>query len=128
MAAVFFCREFVFPDVKTFTGISLMSLYAGDSCKNTHKKTLLQLNSTSPFTWYFYKLFKGLDSNFEVKSSNFKSCYKRNNYLALNNMGQRLETIITMTYNLTDMIFNDSFNLNTCMCLDRLAINAISCF
>jgi len=43
-------------------------------------------------------------------------------------MGQRLETIITMTYNLTDMIFNDSFNLNTCMRLDRLAINAISCF
>jgi len=30
--------------------------------------------------------FKGCDSNFEVKCSNCKCCYERNNYLALNNM------------------------------------------
>jgi len=29
--------------------------------------------------------FKGCDSNFEVKCSNFNSFYKLNNYLALNN-------------------------------------------
>ena len=29
---------------------------------------------------------KGSDSNVEVKCSNFKSCYKWHNYLALNNM------------------------------------------
>jgi len=28
-------------------------------------------------------LFKGCDSNFEVKCSSFKSCYKWNNYLAV---------------------------------------------
>jgi len=30
--------------------------------------------------------FKGCDSNFEVKSANFKSRYKWHNYLALNNV------------------------------------------
>jgi len=31
-------------------------------------------------------LFKGCSSNFDLKCSNFKSRYKQNNYLALNNM------------------------------------------
>ena len=35
-------------------------------------------------------MFKGCDSNFEVKCSNFKTCFKWSNYLALNNMYYRV--------------------------------------
>ena len=44
--------------------------------KNVH---VFSINETS---------LKGCDSNFEEKCSNFKSCYKWHNYIALNNMYQ----------------------------------------
>ena len=41
-------------------------------------------------------------------------------------LGVRLKTIITLTNNLTDMIFDDNLSWPTCQ--DRLTINAISFF
>ena len=64
--------------------------------------------------------FKGCDSYFVVI---FLSCYKWNNYFALNKW-KRLKTILTMTNNLTDMISDDSFYLG----LDTLTITARSCY
>ena len=69
--------------------------------------------------------FKGCDSNFEVKFSKLIQmqqlpCLKQ--YV----LGVCLKTIITLTNNLTDMIFDDNLSWPTCQ--DRLTINAISFF
>jgi len=42
-------------------------------------------------------------------------------------LGRRLNTVITMTNNLTDMTYNDNFYLDP-RALDRLAIREMLCF
>ena len=46
---------------------------------------------------------KGCDSNFEVKFSNFQSCYKWNNYLPLNDM-YTCTRIALENYNNNDLL------------------------
>ena len=48
-------------------------------------------------------LLKCCDSDFDVKCSKFTSCYKCNNYLALDNMYQ---WIAFENYNINDQQFN----------------------
>ena len=63
--------------------------------------------------------FKGCDSNFDEKCTNFKSCYKWNIYLAFNK-----------NYNNTDQQFKIWFSMTISILNPhaRLTINAISCF
>ena len=53
-----------------------------DGLKDPHKVALI---ASLPLILLFSEV-KGCDPNFEVKCSNFKICYKRNNCLGLDNI------------------------------------------